>query len=279
MNNSLNEIQIRLLEMLGWFHQYCVKNNIKYYLLGGTMLGAARHKGFIPWDDDIDVGIPRKDYEKFLQTTKRLRQSNNKYIVESWKDGKRDYEYPYAKVYDTTTTLIENKRKKIKRGIFIDVFPLDGIGNSEAEVKSNYRTIELKFNLLSARTCAVREGRNKVKNLAVKIMSVIPESVFNARKMIATLNELCQKNDFETSGYVGNLMGAWHSKEIMLKKVYGNPTLYDFEGIQVYGVENYDAYLTHMYGDWRELPPKEKRVTHHDFIELNLNQSYLGGNL
>ena len=124
----MTETQRKLLTALQWFHHFCSEHNLRYYAVGGTCLGAVRHKGFIPWDDDIDVGMPRKDYKKFLELTSAI-QDNELYKVE-YLPSKHGFTYPYCKLYDIGTTLIENSRYKIKRGIYIDVFPLDGIGLS-----------------------------------------------------------------------------------------------------------------------------------------------------
>ena len=123
MENKKSQLQTMMLDMIKWFHGFCKKNNISYYVVGGTMLGAVRHHGFIPWDDDIDVGIPRRDYERLLNDKELLLLSEERYTIESFRDGNQDFEYPYAKIYDTHTTLIENCRTKTKRGIYIDVFP------------------------------------------------------------------------------------------------------------------------------------------------------------
>ena len=94
----MTELQERLLEMLKWFHNFCEQNNLQYYAIGGTLLGAVRHQGFIPWDDDIDVGMPRKDYEKFISLTFEKQFGN--FFVESLKNKNNDYIWAYSKVYD-----------------------------------------------------------------------------------------------------------------------------------------------------------------------------------
>lgn len=119
--NQLSALQSRLLLILKWYHEFCTQNNLRYYLLGGTMLGAARHSGFIPWDDDIDVGMPRRDYEQFLKLTQNKRFGN--FTIEDMHTKNKDYCYGYAKIYDVNSTLVENTRYKIKRGIYIDLFP------------------------------------------------------------------------------------------------------------------------------------------------------------
>lgn len=273
MKNELTELQKRLLLILEWYHNFCVENNLRYYLLGGTMLGAARHQGFIPWDDDIDVGMPRSDYETFLKLTNGKQYGN--FVVEGIHTENTDFFYGYSKIYDTKSTLIENTRYKIKRGIFIDLFPLDGAGNSESESRSFFRAVLNKYRILLARTCAIRSDRKWYKNLAVHIARMIPNSIVDNKKLMYSIDDICKTKDFDTSIYIANLYGNWGEREIVEKAVMRTPAIYRFENLNVYGVADYDKYLTSLYGDWRKLPPKEKQVSHHDFLECNLEKSYL----
>lgn len=270
---KLSPLQIHLVTMMEWFHRFCVDNYLTYYVLGGTMLGAARHSGFIPWDDDIDVGLPRKDYEKLLELMNT--DSYLPYLLETPYSKAPEYSYPYSKIYDTRTTLIENRRKKVIRGVYIDVFPLDGLGNSEEECKKNYEPINKKYNLLLSLVGGIRRGRSLYKNVAVIMARLIPPFIISDKKVMSDLDKLCASHEFEKCTWICNDLGAWRLKEAMPKSILGQPTLYPFEGIKVYGAENADAYLTHLYGDWRQLPPKEKRKTHHDFVELDLEKPYL----
>ncbi len=268
---TMTELQQKLVEMLRYFHELCDKEGITYFVVGGTALGATRHNGFIPWDDDVDVALPRKDYERLKALTKN--KTFDKYLFEFPSD-KKDFVYPYGKMYDTTTTLIENTRYKTKRGIYIDIFPLDGAGNSRGEGIECYRAINKKVNLLSTKTCAWRKGRKLYKNLAIIAMRLLPEFVLSSRKLKKELDVMSRKLDYDSCEYVANYFGNWQEKELAEKKWFGNPTEYCFEDIKVFGPENIDAYLTSLYGDWRTPPPKEKQITHHDYILLDLNTSY-----
>lgn len=272
MEHQLSDLQKRLVDMLEWFHNFCVENQLRYYLLGGTMLGAARHEGFIPWDDDVDVGMPRDDYDRFLSLTKGKQFGT--LIVEGIDTPAKDFFYGYSKIYDTSTTLVENTRYKIRRGVYLDLFPLDGVSNDPAEVHSYYEAVAKRYRLLLTRTCGIRRERKWYKNAAILAARLIPNFLINNKKLMLSIDEDCKKRNFKDYGIIGNLYGNWGEREIMKKSVLGTPKLYRFERLEVFGAEDADAYLTSLYGDWRKLPPVEKQVTHHDFLECDLKKPY-----
>ncbi len=264
----MTNLQAKLLEMFSWLTNFLKNENLRYYVISGTMLGAVRHKGFIPWDDDIDIGMPRSDYEKLLI---KMRQPVDHYYVESPKDTNKDFPYGYAKFYDLNTTLVEDARKKVVRGIFIDIFPLDGIGDNLESSINNYKAIDRTNMLLAMRVCRIRKNRKWWKNLSVILGRIIP---FNVKKLTQKLDELCSKRDFDESIYVGNLMSTYRSREIMKKEIYGVPTLYEFEGLKVYGPERFEEYLRILFHNWRELPPESKRNTSHNFMQIDFEHSF-----
>ncbi len=269
----MTELQKKLLELLKWFDEFCKKNNLRYFLVGGTMLGATRHQGFIPWDDDIDVGMPRADYERMAKILSLNPDKN--YILETPYTPAKDFYYPYSKIYDTSTTLIENTKYKIRRGIYIDVFPLDGIGNTPEVAAKNYKKIKKQYQLLMTRVATVRKGRGFFKNFSVVLMRFLPKCFFDEKKLLKKLDETCSQISFDDSKYVANLVGNWWDKEIMPKNVFGTPKSIVFENLNLFGVEFPDEYLTHLYGNWKKLPPVEKQISHHDFIYINLNEPYI----
>ncbi len=269
MTNA-SELKSILLEMMEWFHNFCVEHDLVYYAAGGTMLGAVRHNGFIPWDDDIDVVMPREDYTKL----ERLMQENKSttYVLETPNTKETDYYYPFSKLYDVRTTLVENTKYKIKRGVYLDIFPLDGMGNSENDSLQHYKKIEKAKKILLTKTTGVRHGRSLPKNLAVLLFKLLP---LNEKRLLKKVTDLCTCREWANCVWGGNPVGAWNFKEIMPKEIMGKPQLYQFENIKIYGAERADEYLTHLYGKWRELPPIEKRVSHHDYILCDLKKSYL----
>lgn len=271
-NFSDEEMKKKLLEMFKWFHAFCKENMIRYYVIDGTMLGAARHQGFIPWDDDIDIGIPRKDYERLAELMSK--KTDCKYVLETPQSKASDFIYTYSKLYDSTTTLIERAKKNIVRGIFLDIFPLDGLGNSIEEAQKRFRKINLYFFLYMSRVVAVNPERKLYKNIVLKMIQLIPNFILNNKKLQLKIDKMCKTLDYDECKICGNLLGTWRFRDVMDKDIMGKPTPYLFENQEVCGVEDYDRYLTHLYGDWKQLPPKNQQISKHSFEYCNLYESY-----
>ena len=270
MESKMSDLQARLLELMVWFDDYCRKNNLRYYIIGGTLLGAMRHGGFIPWDDDLDIGMPRKDYN-------RLRASfhnNGRFELEMPESEAEDFCYGYGKLYDKSTTLIESKRNNVKRGLFIDIFPIDGIGNDFKNAKRVYKTIKPIYGLLVARTTSIRKGRSFLKNTFALFSRIIPDRLFPIRNLRLKLDTIISQYDFDESLYVGNLLGLKMEGEITPKEYFGIPQDVKFENTILKMPAQPDRYLEHIYGNWKVMPPKEKQVTHHDFLICDLNTPY-----
>lgn len=269
----MNDLQKKLLKMLKWFHEYCSANSLRYYIIEGTVIGACRHKGFIPWDDDIDIGMPRADYNRLMKLfSKRI----DDYVLETPYSKNEKYICPWCKIFDVTTTKIEKSKYEAKLGIYIDIFPLDGLGNKYDESVAQFKKIDFLNMLWATRICSIRKGRGFIKNAAIIISRMIPQFIINDKKLVIQIDKQCRKFDFDKCEYVACTLSTYRQKEIMKRSVYGMPSEYSFEGITVYGPEQYEEYLSKIYGDWRTLPPKEKRVNVHDYVYLNLNESYLG---
>lgn len=268
----MTELQSRLWEMMKWFHSFCMENNITYYALGGTALGAVRHNGFIPWDDDIDVGMPREEYNRFIVLMSKKNVSTQ-YEIETPLQNK-NFVYTFSKIYDTRTTLIENTRYKAKRGIYIDVFPLDGIGNTWEESLRNFKKIEKKLDFVRAKCCAVNKDKAFKRNVAIILARCIPEFICGWRTTIKNIEKEVSQRKYEECNYISNIAGAWRAKEIVEKKYLGDSRLCKFEDSYICVPENVEKYLTCLYGNYMELPPIEKRKSHHDYVYLNLNKGY-----
>lgn len=269
----MTEIQKKLLDMLVWFDGFCRANNLRYYALGGTLLGACRHQGFIPWDDDVDVGMPRPDYERLAELMGS--EIRDGYVLETENSPDPKFCYFFSKLYDTSTTLQEDVATGLKRGLFLDVFPLDGIGNGEGPDLKYYGKIKRKAWLYLARVTVVREGRSALKNLAAVLAKIIPDRIVDNTVLRKEISQMCTKYDFDRSKWVGSLLEDLSDRSVVLRELFGTPTDYPFEGHQILGAEHADEFLTALFGDWHQLPPEEKRVTNHDFLSCDLHQSYL----
>lgn len=264
----MSDYQLKLVEMLRWLTKFIEEKGLRYYVVEGTMLGTIRHKGMIPWDDDVDIAMPREDYEKLLQL---LKEPVEHYVVESYESEAKDYIYAFAKFYDMNTSMTEKLRRNVKRGVYIDIFPLDGLGNTKEEAFKHYKKIDKRNMLLATNVCALRKGRKFLKNCAVLVGRCLP---INTKKLIKKINDTCKKYTYDDSEFVVNSMSTYRFREIMDKSIYGEPTKYEFEDFYVYGPEKADEYLTILYKNWRQFPPEDKRHAEHDFIELDLNKPY-----
>lgn len=269
----MTELQRKLLEMLIWLDHFCRDHNLQYYAIGGTLLGAMRHQGFIPWDDDIDIGMPRPDYEQLKYLMKN--EIFDRYLLETENSNNWEYCYPFSKLYDTTTTLVENVRTGLKRGIYIDIFPIDGIGKGDNPDIRWYSKIKRKYSLYLTRVAGIRKGRNPLKNFSIKVMQIFPQFIIDDVKLRKDISVMCQKYSLYDSKWAGNLVGNWWKKEIIPSYFFGKPVEYLFEGFKIYGVERADEYLTALYGEWRKLPPVYAQVSHHDYLKCDLNNGYL----
>lgn len=162
---SEREIQLSILQILQYFDSYCKKYQLRYYLSGGTLLGAIRHKGFIPWDDDIDVCMPRPDYEKLLITFKN--NANEKYLLSSFDVG-NSYR-PYVKILDLKTKVI-SKNSEDEQYLWIDVIPVDGLPDGEDEIKKVYWLCNIYRNTLMLARCRLGTGKTPFRRMCKYIL-------------------------------------------------------------------------------------------------------------
>ena len=270
----MTDLQGKLLDMLVWFDHFCRENHLRYYAIGGTLLGAVRHEGFIPWDDDVDVAMPRPDYDRLAQLMGSW--IHDDFIMletENSKDEK--YCFPFSKLYNITTTMYENVNTGLKRGVYVDVFPLDGIGNGEQPDWKWFGKIRRRCQIHVARVTGIREGRSFMKNAAAVLAKAVPNRILNNHALRLKICEMCRKYDFDSSDWAGNLLGNWEGREIMPREYFGEPTPYRFEGHEILSFEKAEEFLTSLYGNWHELPPEEERGLYHDYISCDPYKSYL----
>lgn len=262
---STKELQLKLLKIMKVFHKVCEKHGLKYFMLGGTMLGAVRHKGFIPWDDDMDVGMPREDYERLLNLPKSEWPES---VTIKTPYNSSEFTRPFSKIMDSNTTLVEAIFDGTIEGIFIDIFPLDGAGNSMKHAKVRYLGYYWKRKLVSY-NLSHGERNTIVKRLVQKYAKSR-----DVQNLYINLEKWMKKINYDNVSIIGNYAGAWGFKEFMKKDVMETPILYEFEGLQFYGVNDAHLYLSSLYGEYMKLPPIEKRKSHHSFLHIDLGKPF-----
>lgn len=268
-NKDIKDIQTTSLRILAEVHNFCTKNDIRYFLIGGTLIGAVRHHGFVPWDDDIDIAMPRPDYEKFLSIAKALPEP---FEVQN-PNSHTDYIYNYAKTYDTSTTAVETFIKPFIRGVWIDIFPLDGTFNTTTGRVVHFYIIHRLSRLLMYRQKSYTKSENPFKALLQKSHYLL-SLLFTRRFLIRSINKTAQIKSFDKSTYVGNLFGRWREKESVKKEVFMESEDYLFSGFTFNGPKDHHTWLSKVYGDYMKLPPIESQKPDHSLTKLDLKKPY-----
>ena len=273
----MNELQSCQLNILKEFIRVCKENNLRYYLVGGTCLGAVRHKGFIPWDDDIDVAMPREDYDKFITLQKEFKDP---YFIQTYKTDK-NYIYNYAKVRDSSTTYVENffACTQMNHGVWIDVFPLDGMSYEvkpaitfAKQVKSTWHQAFLMY-LPSLK----RKLRFKTlwKDIPLNIVAYLFFFLNVGHYRNKLVDKKVTKIKYNDAVLVGNFFGTNAKKEAMPKEIFEEGSIGTFEGVEVVLPKDADKYLTLLFNNYMKLPPIEQQVGHHHDKGLSLDESYI----
>ena len=265
----MNDLQKRCFELLQIFVGICEKWNIPYFLVCGSALGAAKYGGFIPWDDDVDVGLLRNDYNRFLEVAPQELPEwcfIQNYTTES------NYFATYSKLRNSNTTFIEKNVANISmnHGIYLDIFPIDGCPNKRKDIL--LFELKRKVNAYIRYSVSIHSINPKVRrrNRILRFLGV-HKKTYQAHTYI---EKLYSKYSPDQSDLWCNF-GNWEGKlEYAPKWHYGKGTYATFEGLKVRIPENFDAYLTQKYGNWRMDPPVEKQKTHHMSTIIDTERSY-----
>lgn len=270
--DEIKNIEFGILNAIAMF---CDDHDIRYYLAFGSLLGAVRHKGFIPWDDDIDIVMPREDYTKFV---KSFPSDKGRYIVKSIENDPK-YWNPFAKVMDTRTYL-EDPQVDIPNEyncINIDVFPMDGLPSSEIGRKIHLKFQEFLVTLYRGSAFKLKKTqkyadskselagikgviRNILKFSAIIILHHLP-----TQKLIRLINKNAAKYKFTRAEFVDEAVNSAIYRHIK-REDFEPRAKYEFEGKKFWGPKNYDKYLTIIYGDYMTPPPANRRVSHHNLV-------------
>lgn len=248
------------LEILIYVADFCEKNGIRYSLAYGTLLGAIRHKGFIPWDDDIDIIMPRKDYERFKQL-----YHSDKY---PFSDITVNKSHPtcMGKVYDTKTVFCYKKIIRRSYGLFIDVFVVDNFPNMVSERQRWLKTIKMFQHINSAKNTSIVDlyraykGRRRLQEMLLKLTPVPLGFVQNK------ISVLSVRYNNSVTGLVGITVSVDNPKDTYPADLFEHYTEVEFEGHRFSAIKNYDLWLKTCYGDYMQLPPKEKQVSKHTIV-------------
>lgn len=258
------EIQVNILK---YIDAVCKNNNISYSLAYGTMLGAVRHKGFIPWDDDIDICLLREEYDKLLGILKH--DSNVNLIT---KETKNNY-YSYAKVCDPNTFQIEEGYPEIEElGVFVDIFPIDNIPGNKIKRFFYAKLLYLFDRLIYTSVKTIYFTSTSLIKTIIKFILFTPlalvSKIIGTKNLVYKTEKLMLKYKNANTRFVGFLPNKYGYKEAFPMEIFDRYSTYEFEGYMLMGISDYDSYLKMLYGDYMQLPPEEKRITNHVFTSF-----------
>jgi len=266
-NIDLSEHQSILYDIMYTFDDYCKKHNIKYYMAGGTLLGAVRHQGIIPWDDDIDVMMPRPEYNKLLELLHK--DCPVGYVIYDI-DNSKDYYYPIAKFGKKNTIIKEDDWHCVpSEGIAInmDIFPLDGCPENFKEAQ-NF-TVNQFNNNIKMLNFWFETDLECVSDVKTKILLLLKHFPCLLKTKIKKQFKKGMKYDFDTSTYISSNCFGWYGEKEVFKRSLYNETVYlKFGDRKLPAHEGYIEYLTALYGDFMTPPPVEKRGSTHDIGTL-----------
>lgn len=263
---KIEELKIVQMDILSAVHRFCLAHNIKYSLSCGSMLGCARHQGYIPWDDDIDIYLLREDYNRLIKEFPDTLEGSYKLVT---LERSAKWDKAFGKAYDARTVFKERKREPYEIGVNIDVFPIDYVPQDETEwlkYDKNRRFWQYIFGLRFAgiKVFNFHKDRSLLKNLCIVIYKLVLLCI-PLRCIARYLQYIAKNNNKKKSDYVFECAQGIFQKHPFPKQLFDNIVLMPFEDRKYMAFANYDEYLTNAYGDWRKLPPVEKRVTHHNF--------------
>lgn len=265
MENVTEFLQKKELDMVKEFLRICQKYKLKYFMAGGTFLGAVRHKGFIPWDDDIDIGMYRKDYDRFLAIAES--ELSYPYKIQTYRNCE-EHHYYFSHIVDVRYKVRRmGSLDKREEYVWIDIFPYDGLP------KGNVRSFIIYMRLLFYRFCyhmayfdrinIIRKDRVVWQKWMLQILKFIYKVFkFDKNKWRDRIDCLLKRQSIDECDKIMSFMGVKLEKEIFPKKVYDKLKDYPFEDIYMKGPEDYETVLRQLYGDYMCLPPVDKRISH-----------------
>lgn len=261
---SLTEIQKIELSMLVYFDEYCRQNKLRYGLTSGTVLGAVRHGGFIPWDDDIDLVMPRPDYEKFISLYENERDKKYE-LANPYKDN--EYIYEYIKLMDLNTHMIEDTNGlKIPLHVYIDIFPVDGLPASKQKQLKIIKKCKRRQKVYAVLKRA-KYKVNTIKGMERNIWLILKwiNDFLPQNFLIQWLDKAQRTYSYDSSSYAGVLTGQG-LREVLHISDYQLNGIVEFENKQFHTYDYPEKYLTQFFGDYMTLPSEEQRKGHDNYV-------------
>lgn len=262
---DIKEIQSVSYEILKVIKRICNQENLKYVLAWGTLLGAIRHKGYIPWDDDVDIMMPRPDFEKLMLYFEKHKEELQPYEPLNMQKN-ADYPYMITRIIDNRYVLEVVNERPCGMGIFVDIYVLDGAGKNFNEAIKKMNTTKRYPSLIFLVTRRyLHKGNTKgIVRLFLKPFVFFYVKLRGKSFFVNKLLSKIDKTNYTHSEYVANLeWGTMPSYEVMKKENIEERVLVDFENEKFYAPKNYDELLTKVYGDYMTPPPVKKRIYHH----------------
>ena len=270
--HKLSPLQEQELEILKEFQRICDTNHLQYFVVAGTMLGAMRHHGFIPWDDDIDVAMPRHEYDRFLEIAPK--QLHSDYFLESPRDKN------HVTIVSTITSkkggfILNNAQKELHTGAWIDIMMIDGVPDPGIKRTIHwYRYMVLRaFYQISHFDEVVDQNRKRpaYEKAIIQFAKITKlQKLLDSPKINARIEKLMRSVAYEESNYVATYCGIYRKKEIVPKEWYGNGTKFPFEDTEVFGLSEADKYLKQLYGDYMT-PPDDITTGKHNVKEESMD--------
>ncbi len=259
---TLREHQECSLKILVVVDKICRENNIPYFLTNGTLLGAVRHKGCIPWDDDMDIAMLRPDYERFATIIQNLLPEPYEFVGPSTSDS---YPMELGKVIDGSTTLIERWTYNQLGGVYLDIWPLDAVSDKRWQRRLHFSAYKVLNRLIYMRNRDPYKRGHGFSSWWPRIV----QALFKNGTLLRWMHKLQTACDFDKCDKVCMLDNG--ERSIISKSVIGErKDGYEFEGHRFYGPEDYDTYLRALYGEYMNIPPENKRRVHRpDYLDLN----------
>ena len=270
---QLREVQLLQLEILKETVRICKKHDIKYFLTGGTLLGAIRHKGFIPWDDDLDIGMTRENYDKFLEVAQA--ELGDKYFLQNYSTEKK-FPLMFSKIRLNGTIYEEeaSKRVNMHQGIYIDIFPHDARTTNLKKWKKQTRKIYLyRLILLAKVNYSIYKPNEKIKKICYAILKILSKCI-SAKYLQKQLEKeaVKYKNEKYVESIVNFSTSYSYEKEMLKNEWIADYRYEEFEGQKFMVPIGAEEFLTHLYGDYMQLPPEDKRYNRHNIQKVELGK-------